>query len=162
MAAVDSGHSPRLEDIPAQCCTYDDLFARIRRGHLLVTGNSRLARYIKHAYDLWRMEQGDKNWPAAMIRPWDRWLDELWESAVLQGIDGAIRAVPGRRQLLSLWQHALQHAQVQHGLLNPASLASIVRQARPHVLLLDLFIEPGFDALSGVRRLRADFPDRKI
>jgi DNA-binding NarL/FixJ family response regulator len=39
---------------------------------------------------------------------------------------------------------------------------SIVRQARPHVLLLDLFIEPGFDALSVVRRLRADFPDLKI
>lgn len=39
---------------------------------------------------------------------------------------------------------------------------SIVRQARPHVLLLDLFIEPGFDALSIVRRLRVDFPELKI
>jgi DNA-binding NarL/FixJ family response regulator len=39
---------------------------------------------------------------------------------------------------------------------------SIVRQARPHVLLLDLVIEPEFDALSVVRRLRADFPDLKI
>lgn len=39
---------------------------------------------------------------------------------------------------------------------------SIVRQACPHVLLLDLFIEPEFDALSVVRRLRADFPDLKI
>jgi two-component system response regulator DesR len=39
---------------------------------------------------------------------------------------------------------------------------SIARQARPHVLLLDLVIEPEFDALSVVRRLRADFPDLKI
>ena len=39
---------------------------------------------------------------------------------------------------------------------------SIVRQARPHVLLLDLFIEPEFDALSVVRRLCADFPALKI
>jgi DNA-binding NarL/FixJ family response regulator len=39
---------------------------------------------------------------------------------------------------------------------------SIVRQARPHVLLLDLFIEPEFDALSMVRRLCADFPALKI
>jgi two-component system response regulator DesR len=30
------------------------------------------------------------------------------------------------------------------------------------VLLLDLFIEPEFDALSAVRSLRADFPDLKI
>ncbi len=41
-------------------------------------------------------------------------------------------------------------------------IMSIVRQARPHVLLLDLLIEPGFDALSVVRRLRDDFPDLKI
>jgi two-component system response regulator DesR len=39
---------------------------------------------------------------------------------------------------------------------------SIVRQARPHVLLLDLFIEPEFDALAAVRDLRADFPQLKI
>jgi len=41
-------------------------------------------------------------------------------------------------------------------------MAALVRRARPHVLLLDLFIEPEFDALSAVRRLRADFPDLKI
>ena len=41
-------------------------------------------------------------------------------------------------------------------------VTSIVRQARPHVLLMDLFIEPEFDPLSVVRQLRADFPDLKI
>ncbi len=41
-------------------------------------------------------------------------------------------------------------------------VAALVRRARPHVLLLDLFIEPEFDALAAVRRLRADFPDLKI
>lgn len=41
-------------------------------------------------------------------------------------------------------------------------VASLVRQARPDVLLLDFFIEPEFDALATVRRLRADFPDLKI
>ena len=39
---------------------------------------------------------------------------------------------------------------------------SIVRQARPHVLLLDLFIEPEFDALAVVRDLRAGAPELKI
>lgn len=43
-----------------------------------------------------------------------------------------------------------------------SGVAALVHQARPHVLLLDLFIEPEFDALSVVRRLRADFPDLKI
>ena len=41
-------------------------------------------------------------------------------------------------------------------------VAALVRQARPDVLLLDLFIEPEFDALTTVRRLRADFPDLKV
>ncbi len=41
-------------------------------------------------------------------------------------------------------------------------VAALVRQARPDVLLLDLFIEPEFDALSTVRQLRADFPNLKI
>jgi two-component system response regulator DesR len=41
-------------------------------------------------------------------------------------------------------------------------VAALVRKTRPDVLLLDLFIEPEFDALSTVRSLRTDFPDLKI
>jgi two-component system response regulator DesR len=43
-----------------------------------------------------------------------------------------------------------------------ADVAALVRRARPDVLLLDLFIEPEFDALATVRGLRADFPVLKI
>lgn len=43
-----------------------------------------------------------------------------------------------------------------------SDVASLVRQARPDVLLLDLLIEPEFDALSAVRSLRKDFPNLKI
>ena len=39
---------------------------------------------------------------------------------------------------------------------------TLIRQTRPDLLLLDVFIEPGFDALAAVRDLRADFPDLKI
>jgi two-component system response regulator DesR len=41
-------------------------------------------------------------------------------------------------------------------------VCALVRRARPDVLLLDLFIEPEFDALSAVRGLRNDFPNLKI
>ena len=43
-----------------------------------------------------------------------------------------------------------------------ADVASLVRKSIPDVLLLDLFIEPEFEALSAVRYLREDFPDLKI
>jgi two-component system response regulator DesR len=49
-------------------------------------------------------------------------------------------------------------AESRHG----NQVATLLRQARPNVLLLDLSIEPDFDALSAVRHLRADFPDCKI
>jgi DNA-binding NarL/FixJ family response regulator len=39
---------------------------------------------------------------------------------------------------------------------------SLVRQSQPDVLLLDLFLEPEFDARAAVRSLRADFPEVKI
>jgi DNA-binding NarL/FixJ family response regulator len=38
----------------------------------------------------------------------------------------------------------------------------LVQRERPHVLLLDLLIEPEFDALSAVRDLRANFPQLRI
>ncbi len=41
-------------------------------------------------------------------------------------------------------------------------VATLVRRARPDVLLLDMFIEPEFDALTAVRHLRIDFPNLKI
>jgi DNA-binding NarL/FixJ family response regulator len=43
-----------------------------------------------------------------------------------------------------------------------SDVAALIRQSRPDVLLLDLFIEPEFDALSAVRGLRTDYPDLKI
>lgn len=41
-------------------------------------------------------------------------------------------------------------------------LAALVYKTRPDILLLDLFIEPEFDALSAVRNLRTNFPNLKI
>ncbi len=43
-----------------------------------------------------------------------------------------------------------------------SDVAALVQKYRPDVLLLDLFIEPNFDALSVVRRLHVDFPMLKI
>ena len=43
-----------------------------------------------------------------------------------------------------------------------SEVLALVQHARPHVLLLDLLIEPQFDALSAVRDLRASFPDLRI
>ena len=49
-------------------------------------------------------------------------------------------------------------AESRQGLQTPA----LIRQTHPDLLLLDVFIEPEFDVISTVRRLRADFPNLKI
>ena len=49
-------------------------------------------------------------------------------------------------------------AESRHG----RDVAALVRRSRPDVLLLDLFIEPEFDALFAVHQLREDFPELKI
>ena len=43
-----------------------------------------------------------------------------------------------------------------------SEVLALAQQARPHVLLLDLLIEPEFDALSAVRDLHASFPQLRI
>jgi len=43
-----------------------------------------------------------------------------------------------------------------------SNVAELVQRTRPDVLLLDLLIEPEFDALATVRRLRTDYPDLRI
>jgi two-component system response regulator DesR len=43
-----------------------------------------------------------------------------------------------------------------------SDVATLVRRTQPDVLLLDLLVEPEFDALATVGRLRTDFPELKI
>jgi DNA-binding NarL/FixJ family response regulator len=43
-----------------------------------------------------------------------------------------------------------------------SEVLALVQRTRPHVLLLDLLIEPAFDALSAVRDLHASFPELRI
>jgi len=49
-------------------------------------------------------------------------------------------------------------AEARHG----GDAPTLVRQACPDVLLLDLFVEPQFDVLATVRSLHADFPNLRI
>jgi len=107
-----------------------ELFQRLRDGHLLVTGNSRLARVLADRYDGWRAAAGDRQWPRAPILPWSAWLERLWQDAALAGVAGTERAVPGDQQALSLWADVLERSALAAGLLRPRALARQVRDSR--------------------------------
>lgn len=112
--------------------TLDDreLFLRLKSGHQLITGNSRLTRVLTAKYSQWRIAEGDRQWQSPKVRSWGQWLDECWQSAGLLGIAGCDRAVPNQRQLNILWESSLKTSAVKHNLLHPESLASQLRDTR--------------------------------
>jgi len=115
---------------PSLVLDHETLFDRLQAGHTLITGNSRLSRVLAGQYSQWRMKKGDNQWQSPAILSWSLWLDSLWEEASLQGLAGTDRAVPGGRQLLSLWESILKNEPIKHNLLYPESLASQLRDTR--------------------------------
>ena len=130
MATSGAGQTTQISGLSTQILDPESLFARLRAGNTLVTGNSRLARVLTSQYSLWRIGLGDCQWESPAIVSWNLWVDQLWENAGLRGIEGADRAVPGNRQLVSLWENALQSEPLAHRLLRPESLVSQLRDTR--------------------------------
>ena len=125
-----SDHSAQISGLSAQKLDYQSLFERLLAGNTLLTGNSRLARVLSNQYDQWRIGCGDSQWQSPEIISWNLWLEKLWEIAGLQGVAGTHGAVPGNRQLLSLWESTLKNEPLKHDLLRPESLATQLRDTR--------------------------------
>ncbi len=125
-----SDDSTQIPGLSTQILEHETLFSRVQAGSTLITGNSRLARVLTGLYNQWRVRQGDRQWASPKIISWDRWLDQFWETAALQGIAGTRRAVPGSRQLISLWETTLRKEKLAQKLLRPESLATQLRDTR--------------------------------
>jgi ATP-dependent helicase/nuclease subunit B len=130
MTISGSNISPRISDISTQSVDFNALFSRLQAGHTLVTSNSRLTRVLSDQYNQWRIDAGDQQWQSPEIMSWSLWLDRFWEDASLKGIAGASRAVPGSRQLISLWENTLRNEPLAKTLLRPESLAGQLRDTR--------------------------------
>ena len=117
-------------NLPSQVIDHEALFHRLQAGHTLITGNSRLSRVLSGQYNQWRIDRGDSQWQSPEIISWNLWLDKLWETASLNGIAGTDRAVPGSRQLISLWESILKNEPLKHDLLRPESLANQLLETR--------------------------------
>ena len=130
MIISDSDSSTHISGLSTQTLEYELLFRRLQSGYTLITGNSRLARVLTDQYNQWRIGRGDRQWSSPAITSWNLWLDKLWEAASLQGMSGTNRAVPGNRQLISLWESTLKTKQLTHQLLRPESLANQMKETR--------------------------------
>ena len=134
MTTASSDVPTRIAGLLTQTLGYESLFVRLRDGHSLVTANNRLARILSDRYAQWRIMVGDTQWPSPDVLSWAACLDRLWESAAIAGVAGTDRAVPGGRQLLSLWETILKDTPLAHDLLRPESLASQLRDTRKLII----------------------------
>ncbi len=130
MTISNSAISTQISGLSTQILDYESLFERLRAGNTVITGNSRLSRGLTDQYNQWRIDRGDSQWQSPEILSWNLWLDKLWETASLNGVAGTDRAVPGSRQLISLWESILKNEPLAHDLLRPESLASQLQETR--------------------------------
>jgi len=127
-------NSTQISGLLTQILDFESLFMRLKAGETLVTGNSRLARVVTQQYNRWRLGQGDRQWQTPAVSAWNAWIDKLWETAGLKSYAGTERAVPGPRQLISLWESALKNETLAHSLLRPESLAKELKDTRDLVV----------------------------
>ncbi len=116
----------------SKLCQYIDLdvselFARLRQGDCLITGNRRLSRILSQEYDLAHSHAG--SWPTADILPWEDWLLRSWQQAVLQGAIRPPRLLLSPQQERQLWQRIIGHSAVGSGLLRIAATARQAQEA---------------------------------
>jgi len=130
MTNPGSDYSTQISDLSTQILGYESLFTRLQAGNTLITGNSRLSRVLADRYNQWRINQGERQWQSPKIISWNLWLGELWETASLNGITGTDHAVPGSRQLVSLWESTLKNEPLAHDLMRPESLANQLLETR--------------------------------
>lgn len=115
----------------------DPLIETLTKQKLVLTANSRLARYIKSAWDHHQLKQGVKHWARAPVYALDDWLLTSWREAVLAGHCASA-------QLLSSWQEQELWRQIisqsHGGLLQMEQTAALASQARELLIRFDVDI----------------------
>lgn len=106
---------------------YSPLLEALEQGHTVVTGNNRLARTLRHAYDQHRLAAGDHAWQSPAILSWAAWQQTLWEASRLAGGRAAEHLALSSEAADFLWLRALQAAEADAAEL---PLTQLARQAR--------------------------------
>jgi ATP-dependent helicase/nuclease subunit B len=103
----------------------------LARGGVVCTSTQRLARELRHAYDLRMEQEGRSAWPAARVQAFGSWLAAQVEQHLLFGESGALQ----QRRLLTPAQEALtwEHAIVSTGrgdeVLQTEALSAMMMEA---------------------------------
>ena len=90
--------------INQQEVSWADVFDALDRGVSVVTGNTRLAGAIRHAFEQRAIGQGLEVWFTPDVLPWSAWLQRCWEQAVVSGGVSAPALLLTPQQELRVWE----------------------------------------------------------
>ncbi len=110
----------------SEAVAHETLFQGLTEGTLLLTAGSRLARTLTEAHAAWRKVQGASAWETPAILPWERWLERLWEEALLFSSE-PLPLLMGRHQARRLWREAVRREEISA--LIPGGLAEQLQKS---------------------------------
>ncbi len=98
-------------------------------GSLLLTANKRLARELRHRYDLLQVAQGAAVWEQARILSWDAWRERCFQE--LLDLGSVDQLLLSNFQERLLWEQVIRHSDSgeDNPLLRPAAAARTAEAA---------------------------------
>lgn len=106
----------------------DDLIAALSRGATLVTANKRLANVTRQVYEQANIKKGLEVWQTPDVYPWDVWLHNTWEEAVISGASAEPALLLSQQQELYVWK-SIVNKLTDNPLLQLAGTARQAQQA---------------------------------
>ena len=109
--------------------THTEIIEALNRGASVVTANKRLAGVTRQIFENANLEKGLEVWPTPQIMPWNVWLQNTWEEAVISGVlaEPALLLTP--QQELHIWKEIITKAFVDNPLLQVNGTARQAQQA---------------------------------
>ncbi len=66
----------------------------LERGGMVVTGNARAARSLRHLHAEAQRAEGKRAWPTPLIHDWQSWLSILWKQYLQNALDAPLLLTP--------------------------------------------------------------------
>ncbi len=111
-----------------QVITQTELFQVLQQGARLLTGNLRLSRFLSQNFARHAVASEQVVWPTPAIMPLQNWLEQAWETLLINGEVEAEIVLNAQQEAL-LWEDIIRHSTEGEALLRPHATAQQVQQA---------------------------------
>ena len=116
--------------INQQEVSWVDVFDALDRGVSVITGNTRLAGAIRHAFEQRAIGRGLEAWITPDVLPWSAWLQRCWEQAVVSGGVSAPALLLTPQQELRVWEDIIAASSAGQPLQQLVGTARRAQEAR--------------------------------